>query len=318
MKVQMIYDQGSSHYREDGLVIHQNLLGVLDGVSAPYAPKYPPKMFNNLSGGEMVARLVEQFFGTVTLSRYGAMLGLVPIALPEQNLLTEVLAANAAVREAQLNFGINVEDAGEVAGVTFAIAKIRKETVEIIQTGDCFALWVKKDGSITITRNQVRPHDELMNAEILRLQREVAKENFGIELEEATQEQRGVIRKEMWNQFYHILREGRRHDANNIVSPTYYGLMNGDPRLSEVMFTIQLSRHELRTLILFSDGMVSWEIMKGMNDKELASRIYADYREGGLTRLLCIARGIEKKTEAINYVDAAEATAIALDFVGEE
>ena len=53
--------------------------------------------------------------------------------------------------------------ANKLAGATFAIAWLNQDYVEIVQAGDCFALFVEKDGSIGITRNQVRYHDGEMN-----------------------------------------------------------------------------------------------------------------------------------------------------------
>lgn len=318
MKVSHLYDQGSASDREDGMFVSNSHFAVLDGVSAPYGPKYPMRKFDGMSGGEMVARVVEQFFGTVMLSRYGETLGLPSIILPEQSLEGELGAANLAVREAQYNAGVDVEDAGELAGAAFAIARIGEETVEIAQVGDCFALWVNYDGKPRITQNQVREHDTAMNDEILRLQREVAKEYFGIALEEAAPEERQRIRGETWNRFCPFLKEARRRDTNNIASPCCYGLMDGQPEFSDMMVAFELPRRELRALLLFSDGMVPWEAMKGMTDGEVAERVYASYKEGGLAYLLRIARGIECRVANVNYMDNAEATAIALDFSDEK
>jgi len=314
MKVSYLYDQGSAQYREDGLFIAGPLFGVLDGVSAPFSPKHRPKKFlGGLSGGEMIVRVVETFVSTVTLSHYGEILCLAPMALPEQPLVKEISAANAAVRQAQKSNGVDVDDVGGLAGATFAITKVGNE-VEIIQGGDCFALWETKKGDVTITKNQVRRHDTEMNDTILRLQREVASELYSINLEEATVEQRNKIRGKMWTRFCPILKAARQEDVNNPKSSRCYALLNGQPEVTRVWFYRTLPRKNLRTLILFTDGMVPWQAIKGMSDEEIAGRVLADYREGGLPHLLRVARGIEKRVEAVNYTDSAEATAISIEF----
>ncbi len=301
MKVSFLYDQGSAPYREDGLFLAEPLFGVLDGVSAPYALAGPARKFQGMSGGEFVARTVEQCFVYLRSPKN-------PSALRDL-----VLEVNQEVRRQQQAAGVPF-NAGELAGAAFAVARVGGGYVEVVQAGDCFALWAMKDGSVGITRNQVRAHDTVMNAEIEHIQRKVASELFGVVLEEATPEERSQIRGEMWNRFSPRLKEARRQDVNSPASPRGYGFMNGDPRLKEMMVFLTIPRSELRALLLFSDGMVPWEAMKGMTDEEIAHRVYTDYLEGGLAHLLRIARGIECRVANVNYMDSAEATAIALNF----
>ncbi len=300
MKISYLYDQGSAQYREDGLFIADPFCGVLDGVSAPFGPKHPIRKFNGLSGGEFVARSVEQFFSTATPESY-------------LSAFMAISQANNFVRNLQEKAGVEIK-ADKLAGATFAIALLNQDYVEVIQAGDCFALWVMKNGLIDITKNQVRLHDTEMQSTILKLQREVAHKLYGIQLEKATVEQRNIIRGEMWNRFFSILSEARIQDVNRLDSPRCYGLLNGQPELLDATFRICFNRNEIQAILLFSDGMVPWEAMKEMADEEVAEKVLADYREGGLPHLLRIARGIENRVKMVNYTDSAEATAIAIEF----
>lgn len=298
MKVNFLYDMGSAQYREDGMVADRRIFGVFDGVSAPYSGA--PELFDGLSGGELLVRFVENSFGACDVDTDSLMSNMKYVCEELAYMLEEK--------------GIDVSDARQTPGTTFAVAKIFDDMIEIVQGGDCFVLVVFKDGRIEITKNHVRLHDTEMNEIILRTQREVAKEMFGIELEKAEPEQRGKIRGEMWKRFRDLLAEARRQDVNNPDSPRCYPLLNGSEVVRDLLYFHVFRREEAKTILLFSDGMVPWNAMKGMSDEEVAARVYADYKEGGLVHLLRIARGIEKKVEAVNYTDSAEATAIAIEF----
>ena len=64
-KVSFIYDPGTATPLEDGLIrIGDKFACVLDGVSAPYSPSNPPKMFNDgQSGGKMLVNWCERYMG---------------------------------------------------------------------------------------------------------------------------------------------------------------------------------------------------------------------------------------------------------------
>ena len=125
-----ICDQGSSHYREDGLIITQRTFGVLDGVSTPYSPKHPPKMFDSLSGGEMVVRFCEKWFNSFYRGDRD-----------ENNdyLESAIKTLSRTTQHLQIRHGLTVEnskDAGLLTGATFAFVHILTEQIEIVQAGD--------------------------------------------------------------------------------------------------------------------------------------------------------------------------------------
>lgn len=307
MKVSCIYDQGSAPHREDGLFMADPFFGVLDGVSAPYSPAYPMKKFaNGMSGGEFVARTIESFFCNASVT---------------SSLRQALYKASARVGNLQCGHHSSraiLNDAGKLAGATFAIAKIGEKIVEIAQAGDCFTLLqFFDDGILDITKNQVRPHDTEMNAELERLQREVASEKGIVLHEKISEEELAPIRGEVWNRFYETLTAARREDANKPSSRRCYGLLNGQPELFDVMHYEQFSRTGLKTLILFSDGMIPWSVMKESDDEKIARIFLEIYSQGSLKKVLAAARDEEEKIRATHYTSFAEATAIALDFSDE-
>ncbi len=298
MKISYIYDQGSSKYREDGAIVSPPFFGVLDGVSAPYSSAHPPKIFNGMSGGEMVSRVVERQFARMP---------------PFFSSPRAVLEANKAVWRKQRRRGAS-QDGGELAGASFAIAKVAGDWVEIIQGCDAFALWVMKDGSIGMTETQNTVSEAFLNNKVVELMREVADER-GLDLEAVNDATRNEIRAEMWDRFYPFLVETRAGYVNNPSLRDSYALLDGQPELEMKCFNLNLPRNEVRTLLLFTDGMVPWwGGLEGLSTKEVARQVYETYKQGGLVKLLLRARGIEETARATSYTDAAEATAIAIEF----
>ena len=290
--IEFLYSQGTSPVREDGLIVTGEILfGVLDGVSAPYSPKYPAKKFAGLSGGEMIVRFCEQFAEQ----------------LVNLNLRQFVLRLNAKVGEQQGN-----TPPGELAGAVFAFALVKNDCVEIVQAGDCLAVVEMKNGDVFVTPNQVRRHDTEMNAEIEHIMREVAQEIFGIPIEKLSGFQLDEVRGEMWNRFRDTLIEARRQDNNNPKSPRGFGILNGDPRLDEMIWERKFSLPDISTILLFTDGMVPWLKMKSSSDEEVARYALTKIRHGGLAELLLSVRKAEAET--ISYTTHAEASAVGLFF----
>ncbi|KKQ75763.1 MAG: hypothetical protein US98_C0060G0001 [Parcubacteria group bacterium GW2011_GWC1_38_6] len=298
MKVSTIYHQGSSFHREDGYGIISDLIFfVLDGVSEPYGPQKPQRLIGELSGGELVSRLTENWIGWNKTDD-------LPLLAKKLNKYIKRCLDNADF----------VPSPGKLPGATFVITKINQETVEILQAGDCFALWETTDGNIQVTTNQVRAHDVKMNDLILDIQRREAAECFGVDLEKATPDEHRTIRGAMWNRFCPILEEAREMDVNNPENPQGYGLLNGQPELEKMWFYTTMPLKSVKTILLFSDGMVPWNLMKDKTDEKVAQIVLDIYRRGGLAKMLLWARGIEEQVKGVNYIDNAEATAIAIEF----
>jgi len=305
VEVSAIYSQGSSLCREDGLVMTAQLFGVFDGISEPYAPKYPMRKFNGLTGGEMVARLCEAYF-------HG------PLFYPRENLRNTIHGLNSALgnelRWEQIDARMNPPNTGALPGATLAFTRITEDTIEVLQAGDCTAVIELRNGEIIVSPNQVRAHDTEMQKEIERIQREVAQELFSLTLEDVPDADRGQVRGEMWNRFLPILLEARLRDVNRRESPHGYGVLNGQLELLELLWERTFHRNEVATLLLLSDGMIPWTVMRSTNDREIGRTVLAEFKRRGLAGLLLSARGIEEQTAAASYMNQAEATAVALAF----
>lgn len=305
-RVSSIYHQGTAPYREDGLVVGTTLFGVFDGVSAPYAPKYPIRLFGGLSGGEMVVRKCERLLYNLDSS------------YAKTSPLEFVSMANERMMKAQKHIALELDlpsvPVEELAGTTFAVAHLSDTKVEIAQAGNVLAIIEMKNGDIVFAPNQVRGHDMAMNAEIERIQRKVALETLGLRLEDVPDKDRGLVRGEMWNRFYHILREARRQDANNSASPRRYGILNGDPMLEKMVWERSFDRKDISTIVLCTDGVIPWPVMKATDDDAIAAAILDEYHRRGVAGLLFAARGIEEQNVATSYTNQAEATAVALQF----
>jgi len=298
MKIQYLYDQGSSKVREDGLFVEDPFFGVLDATSAPFSPQNPPMLFGGLTGGEMVARTVERSLRS---------------ARPSHNLITAIAHANKKLSDAFALFGLQHATVDRSPGTCFAFAKVDADKIEIVQAGDCYAIWVNNLGEIQLTPNQVRLHDAEMNARIEAIMIETARE-MSIDLMSCTAEERGRVRQEMWNRFFPILSEARRRDINNPQSRSGYGFLNGQPEAAQMWQSITLPRSETAFLLLCTDGMIPWEAMKTLSDQKIAESLCQLSKTGGLAEILTTARTIEDTSNKKTYLDFAEATAIAIQF----
>lgn len=212
----------------------------------------------------------------------------------------------------QKHHGGDLKRASTIGGASFAAVRLYKAIVEVVQACDCFAIWVTKSGKISATKNQLLVHDREMNAEILRIMRQVADEKFRIRLEKATEKQRGIIRKEMWNRFFPILCEARDADCNNPASPRKYALLNGQPGFMRLASSFTLNRKNLKYLFLVTDGMLPW-CLKTEDIVPAAKKLVTIYKNGGLFRVVQEVEKMEKEKVATNYVNFAEKTAIAIE-----
>lgn len=299
MKVSCIYDKGSSKFREDGFICKLPFYGVWDGTSAPYSPKFPMEMFGgNHSGGEFVNGIIKYSFETVNS-------GL--------DLSHAISMANALLFFELKECGYECEcRTYKRPGATFAFMKTSLQTINIVQAGDCFALVVNKDGTFFITENQVHLHDMAMNRMIYETQCAIAREKNIPEGE--IEKYRNFIRAEMRDRFYPILCDARDKDINNPQSERGYGLLNGQDNLFEMMTEYTFLTNEVDFVILFTDGMIPWDLLKDMDKTKIGESIINLYKKGNLKEILRSARDFENTNKTKSYTDFAEATAVAVEF----
>lgn len=304
MRTSSLFDQGSSAAAEDGYFEKPPFFGVTDGYSEPYCYLHPHKKFRGrMSGGELISRLTEQFFAERSLDKNVLNFDL-------RELIVEL---NGLIRDEFQKNNLSLGDAGQLPAAFFAIAKVneRERVVDLVQTGDCFALWIEKDGNIGVTPNQLKNHGDERYKEVLSLQHKIATEKYGIALEELTPEQHQEVIAEMWVQFHPILEQARLKDTNNPASPAGFGALNGQPELEKMIFYQKLPMEKLTDLILLTDGLVLPMGTRGKTEEEISQELVGLYQQGGIFKLYEEAVKIEKSTEKINYT-IGEKTAVAI------
>lgn len=307
MEIDSLCDQGSSKAREDGYFVTLPFVGVMDGVSDPHDRDHPQVKFRDgrLTGGEATSRIIEEFFIQRSTGQDAAT----------QDLRDLILEANQLVGNEFKDHGFSLDSPETLPGATFAIAKIDEKRVEIIQAGDCFALWVNKESEVAITSMQTRQLEAEADEDAERIQRRIAKEKYNLELEEVNPAQVKEIREEMWREYLPVWIETRRRYVNNPSNPHGHGLLNGQTALKEMWFHRVLERDSLETLLLFTDGLTPhWKTVKDKNDIELGRMIYSSYRKGGLKGILEDTRALDKQVKGVSWGDAAEAAAVAVEF----
>ena len=278
MKIEAIYDTGTASPQEDQLIFKQPFFfGVADGVSGLYLPEEGPTLYEGRTGGQMVCDV---------------LLKTIVTASPKESLLRIMLNANQAIAAHQT---YPLEESEMLGGATFAVAKFTNEQIIIIQAGDCFALWVSKNGKIGITKNQVFHHDTQMRQEIARLM-----------------EKHGGNQQKMWQEFRPFLAHYRRQQMNNKNHPHGYGVLNGQPNAKEMWAEFILFREEIKLLLLFTDGLIYYSDSE--KEQFFAEKVYELYKKGGLGTILKETRIAEEKEKTTSHIDHAEATAIAIEF----
>lgn len=267
-------------YPEDGFWPFSSLVGVWDGVSAPYCPKNPQKFFLGRTGGQMISNAIFSALLETTASNFTSP------------ALTVFATINERIRDYQIAQGLPLDDGSQLAGAVFTFAEIQNETTTIFHGGDCYAVWKMKSGESGITHNSFRP----LEAEL----REKIAELMG---------QFGGDRAKMWDEFYPFLCEKRRENTNK---PGKCALLNGQPELFDCWDVTELPTCDLASLLLFTDGMVPFP--KTGDEAYLLERVLDKYETGGLHEILSWARRIDQGEAKTSHQTHAEATGIAIHF----
>lgn len=275
-KIETIFSQGSSPNLEDGFVFNPPIFGVVDATSAPYSDENEKILFKGRSGGEMVRRTILKTFDSLPRA---------------QSLRHGLLQANQKIKEKQVERGIPIKRSDLLAGASFVFMKVIKDKVEIIQGGDCFALWVTSEQK-GVTKNQVYPHDFNNLKKIV----ELMKKHHG-------------DRKKMWAEYVHILSQTKLNYVNK-PTETGYASLNGQP------WVIDCWQEKLivnpKFLLLFSDGLVPFE--ETGDPQRLITTVLDNYEMGGLNLLLARQRELEYRNRETSYTDHQEATGMAVHF----
>jgi len=279
-KIEALYRQGTAEHREDGFIVNPPFFGVVDGFSAPYHSKMEKILFDGMSGGEMIRRVILETFYAVP---------------PDLSLEAAILYANLKISEIQTTHGIPIDQAGLLAGASFVLAKVKEKTIEITQGGDCFTIWDYGSGKFGATKNQAYQHVS-KNLEIIA---ELMEKHHG-------------NRKEMWVEFCPILSKFRQRDINNPEIKTSYAVINGQSSLRRCWQEIEIPVNGLKLMIFVTDGFFWYP--ESVGEIVLAKKMLSIYKELGLDGILTEKREGEKRTAETSYIDHDEATGLALEF----
>lgn len=276
MKIQALYDPGAAMPLEDGVILQYPFYGVLDGVSGLYDPAHGPRLFNGLSGGQAVIKIISKEFAAAEIS----------------DAIEDVLIrANKKLKEFTLKERISSQP-DLMPGAQVAFAKISDRNIEILQLGDAFATWVMRDGKIHTTQNQNYLYENAQLGMLNKLLRKYAGD-----------------RKKTWKEYLPYSAMMRRKNANKKDG---YAVFNGQARVQKLWKEFSIPMREILLLLLYTDGMVTFKESK--NEQKMGETVVGAYKRGGLDALLARIRRIEESAKSARHVDRAEATAVSLLF----
>ncbi len=279
MKVKVLYDQGTACVAEDGIVFYPPCyFGVTDGVSGVYLPQEGPRLFNQLTGGQLASKIISRFFG---------------LTIPGETLEDILRRANNMLREISKEAKISLQESELLPSASFVVVRLDSPEVSILQGGDSLAIWQMKDGTIGGTPNKVYSYEK----ELLQIVAGLMKKHKG-------------DRQKMWKEYRPTLIEKRRTNAN--TEEGGFAVLNGQPEFECFWQKFTLPRQEIRFLVLFSDGFIPFEWTG--NVFGMAGEMIRLYRKGELHSILEATRVIADKKKSLTHEDYAEATAIAIEF----
>jgi serine/threonine protein phosphatase PrpC len=277
--VKTLYDSGTAKILEDQLIVQPPFFGVLDGVSGLYNPTIGPELFDGKSGGQKAVEIVNEVF---TKANNGDELAVV------------MKKANVMLRKFFRSHGVGTNRADLLPGMMFVFAKIAEDKVEIIQGGDCYAVWKKTNGEISATPNQNFSDEE----EKIKIFDNIVKKHHG-NLNEAWAE-------------YILISARLKIERANKNSEKRTVILNGQTGGEGNWFKMIFPRKELMTLLLLTDGMI--EFGESRDTEKMSKIIFDAYSDQGLSGMLSRIRGIENRRTGVTYIKHAEATALALEF----
>ncbi len=224
-KIESCLDHDEARFKEDGLVISAMVIAVCDAFSVPYDQNKPPIIHRGLGTGETVKEHFCQ--------------GIVNAATEDLVGTVRVIDHTVGIFHTQLkiSYGL-IKEPAYLSGLTFAAVKIDRE-IEILQCGDCIAIWRFKDGSVEYTDNPVKRASIRDRALKAQLQQQYGKENYR-------------------PHFTPLMMEQKNRDINNPESPEGYPALNGGLNL-EMCRHLSLPTNNLNFLLLCTDGFLLFD-----------------------------------------------------------
>ena len=274
-QVSIFCDPGSEIRQEDGYFIFPPFYGVLDGVSGIYHPDTGPQVFKGQSGAEVVVKMICRTFFN---------------ALPEEDLESLVKRANQSVRGFAATNGIPFT-ADFLPASAFVVVKVGGQSIEILQGGDCLAIWETLNGTAGATPNQMYAYEKADVTIVARLM-----------------EKHHGSRAKMWEEYLPIFAARK---MLHIIQQGGMALINGQENMSLCWQKFILPRDQVSRLILFSDGFVMQDATE--NEQALAEQVFKLYHAKGLSGIMADTRLAEELKKNLSHVDHREATCLAIE-----
>ena len=273
-QIETLYDPGTTKVVEDGTIVNPPFFGVVDGFSMPYCGE-PPR-FDGLSGGQMVKKCAVGTFHQAT---------------PAMSL--EQVTDKARHQIAVFHKSIQAETPDQMAGASFAVAKIADGVIDIFQGGDSLIIWISRDLQFHITENRFYPTEVTLRNMISQLMK-----------------RHNGDRTAMWREFLPFMREVRKTTINR-----KHAILNGQPEMMSLMQRIVIDHPENLALMIFlTDGFVPFSQIDGACPHRLANEVVKKYAVGGLAGVLKWTREVEAKEAETSHETFAEATALVVTF----
>lgn len=224
MKIQTISTQGNGVWNEDSIIVNDiiQLYGVIDGATS----LEPYRGLGGETGGYLAAQLIAKTITNMSQDNVGQKL----------SLPTMLLQANLRLRSEMLKAGVDVNRKEQLWSACALLVRVHDTFVDFAHAGDCMLIAMYEDGTIRlVTRDQLEVVD--------RPTRQLWAEGVASGL---------TSRDELWQLVMSQIHAGRA--LMNTING--YSVLNGEPELADHMEYGRISRAQLTSLFLFSDGLI--------------------------------------------------------------
>lgn len=224
MKIQTISTQGNGVWNEDSIIVNDiiQLYGVIDGATS----LEPYRGLGGETGGYLAAQLIAKTITNMSQDNVGQKL----------SLPTMLLQANLRLRSEMLKAGVDVNRKEQLWSACALLVRVNDTYVEFAHAGDCMLIAMYEDSTIRlVTRDQLEVVD--------RPTRQLWAEGVASGL---------TSRDELWQLVMPQIHAGRA--LMNTING--YSVLNGEPELADHMEYGRISRAQLTSLFLFSDGLI--------------------------------------------------------------
>jgi len=207
MEINYIHEKGSGHINEDTLLVEKDLFGVFDGATSLDRSLF----LKGITGGRIAADTACRVF-----AGNGA------------SLKALAKTANKKIYDAMVSQGIDCSRRDKLWSTSAAVVRIKENTLEWVQSGDSFLLFLYRDGSYRVPV-KIPDHDY----ETLSMWKKVSGEskvNISCALA-------GQIKK-------------TRMEMNQS-----YGVLNGEPAGEKFIHMGFESLAGVEEIVLFTDGL---------------------------------------------------------------